>query len=1036
MGVTKFVLRRPVTCILLILSIVVFGFVSLLQFKVELAPEISMPMYMFSITYRGASPEDVDKNVISELETELYNLTGVKNITCRSMENRGFVMLEYNYDQNMDEAYNDLKKKIDDVINGLDDIVRDSVGSPAIFEMDMNAMPCMRLAVRNKVSTDIYNYVTNTFVKELEKISDIQEVNTSGGRANYIKIELNTEVMNRYGLTMNQISNTIKTADFSTPGGSIDVGNQQLTISTDIDFDTVDSLKNIPILTGNGTTLFLEDIADIYQSKKDATAVGRYDSEDCMIVSITKAQSASAVSVSNQVKNTIENIKRNNPNVEVTVVIDDADNINASIKSVFQTMIIAIILSMLIIFIFMGDVKASLIVGTSIPFSILTALIGMNYFGFTLNLVTMSALVLGVGMMVDNSIVVIEACFRSKDKNPGEEIEVYIKTAIEATKQVGLSVLGSTLTTIVVFIPLGFLTGMSGQYFKPLGFTIVCCMLASFVSAVTVVPLCYVFYRPKERKDSIAAGIIRYMQASYKFIMKGFIKVFIFIILIVVGMFVGSVFLATTIETELQPETDQGMIQLSISTKPSLKLEERDKIYVQFEEFLKNRPEVEHYVLSNSAGGGFGGGGGQSLIATLVDRKNREKSTSEYIIDWKRELDNVVDCAVSISNYSTSGSSSMRNDARDTVRNIIESSDYNKLMEVNTKIARELSMRKDITQVTTSLDNSAPYIKIALDPIVTAAEGLSPSTIGGTIYNIMSGITIKEMTVNGETMDLVLEYPEGEYDSVEKLDTLKFTNNRGQEVQLSDIAEITFADSPRTIQKYNKKYRSEIRAYLNENATPMTRRQISSDVIRPNLNQDVSLGINNRDASRAEEFRSLAIAIFAAVFLVFIVMAVQFESIKYSLMVMLTVLFSFIGAVVGVWISDLKISMVGLLGMLMLVGTAVNNGILYVDTVNQMRNDGMELNESLISAGTLRLRPILMTTLTTIIAMTPMAIAYGENGETMQSIGVVDIGGLVSSTLMALFVLPLFYKLFTKKGDKIENALGNRTNKVIKEYNL
>ena len=1035
MGVTKFVLRRPVTCILLILSIVVFGFVSLLQFKIELAPEISMPMYMVSITYRGASPEDVDKNVIGELETELYNLTGVKNITCRSMENRGFVMLEYNYDQNMDEAYNDLKKKIDDVVNGLDDIVKDSIGSPNIFEMDMNAMPCMRLAVRNRVSTDIYNYVTNTFVKELEKISDIQEVDTSGGRANYIKIELNTEVMNRYGLTMNQISNTIKNADFSTPGGSIDVGNQQLSISTDIDFDTVDSLKNIPILTGNGTTLFLEDIADIYQSKKDATAVGRYDSEDCMIVSVTKAQSASAVSVSNQVKRTIENIKRSNPNVEVTIVIDDADNINASIKSVFQTMIIAIVLSMLIIFVFMGDIKASLIVGTSIPFSILTALIGMNFFEFTLNLVTMTSLVLGVGMMVDNSIVVIEACFRAKEKNPGEEIETYIKTAIEATKTVGLSVLGSTLTTVVVFIPLGFLTGMSGQYFKPLGFTIVCCMLASFVSAVTVVPLCYVFYRPKERNDSIAAGMVRYLQATYKMIMKNFIKVYVFIILIVAGMLVGSFFLARTLETELQPETDQGMIQLSISTKPSLKLEERDKIYVQFEEFLKNRPEVKHYVLSNSAGGGFGGGG-QSLIATLVDKKDREKSTAEYILDWKRELDDVVDCAVSISNYSTSGSSNMRNDARDTVRNIIESSDYDRLMEVNTKIAKELSKRQDITQVTTSLDNSAPYIKVALDPILTAAEGLTPATVGGSIYNIMSGITIKEMTVNGETMDLILEYPEGEYDSIERLETFKFTNNHGQDVQLSDIAEISFADSPRTIQKYNKKYRSEIRAYLNENATPMTRRQISSDVIRPNLNQDVSLGINNRDASRAEEFRALGIAIFAAVFLVFIVMAIQFESIKYSLMVMLTVLFSFIGAVVGVWVSDLKISMVGLLGMLMLVGTAVNNGILYVDTVNQMRNEEDELNKALINAGALRLRPILMTTLTTIIAMVPMAIAYGKNGETMQSIGVVEIGGLVSSTLMALFVLPLFYKLFTRKGDKIENALGNRTAKVIEKYDL
>ena len=1035
MNITKFVLRRPITCILLILSIVVFGIVSLLQFKVELSPEISMPMYMVSVSYRGASPEDVDKNVVKPLETELYNLSGVKNITCRSMENRGMITLEYNYGQNMDEAYNDLKKRIDEVVNRFDIIVKDSVGSPTIFEMDVNARPCMRLAVRNKVSTDIYNYVTNTFVKEIEKISDVQEVSTSGGRANYIRLELNSDIMDRYGFTMNQISNIIKSADFSTPGGSVDVGNQSLSISTGIDFDTVDSLKKIPINTGNGSTILLEDLVDVYQTKRDATAVGRYDGEDCMIVSITKAQSASAVSVSNQVKKTLENIKRNNKNVEVTIVTDDADNINASINSVFQTMIVAIILSMLIILIFMGDIKASLIVGTSIPFSILTSLIGMNFFGFSLNLVTMTSLVLGVGMMVDNSIVVIEACFRAKEENPGSEIETYIKTAIEATKKIGLSVLGSTLTTVVVFVPLGFMAGMSGQFFKPLGFTIVCCMLASFISAVTVVPLCYVFYRPEEKTNSLAAGLVRFMQKAYSSIMRGLLKVFVLVILLTIAALVGTFFLSRTLGTELQPETDQGMIQLSISTKPSLKLEERDKIYMQFEEFLKNKPEVKHYVLSNSTGG-FGGGG-QSLIATLVDKKDRKKSTQDIILEWKRELDNVVDCGINISNYSTGGGGAgMGNVGRDTVRAIIESPDYNRLLEVNTKIAKELSKRKDVTQVSTSLDNSAPNVKVTLDPILTNAEDVNPSTVGSTIYNLMSGITIKEMTVNGESLDVVLEYPKGEYDSIEKLRNVRITNGSGKQIALSDIAEITFADSPRTIQKYNKKYRSEIRAYLNENATPMTRQQINNEVIRTNLNQDVSLGFSTRDASMAEEFNALGIAIFAAVFLVFIVMATQFESIKYSLMVMTTVLFSFIGAVVGLWVTDLKISMVGFLGLLMLVGTAVNNGILYVDTVNQMRSDKESLNDTLVNAGALRLRPILMTTLTTIVAMIPMAMAYGENGESLQSIGVVDIGGLISSTLMALFVLPLFYRMFTRKNASVDSTLGKRTGNVIKKYEL
>ena len=1018
-NITKLILKKPVTAFLIMLSIVFFGIISITSFKYELMPSISMPMYAIFTVYPGAQPEDVDTNITKKLEDELYNLQGVKHLQGSSRTNASIIAIQYNYGQNMNQAYTDLKKAVDRVKNDFPDNVQE----PTIFEMDINSMPSIKIAVRNKTTNDIYNYVTNTFVKELEKISEVSSVDVAGGQEEYIKIALKPEMMARYNLSMSTLEQIIKNADFSLPGGNVNVGDRELAFSTAVTYNSIESFKSIPIITGNKRTLYLEDVADIYNTKRDQTEVGRYNSEDCMVVSITKTQSASTVSLSNEVKKVLKKLTDADKNLEVVVVEDSANNVNNSIKNVFETMVIAIILSMLIIWLFLGDFKASFIVGTSIPFSILTAFVCMYLAGYTLNVVTLSALVLGVGMMVDNSIVVLEACFRASDEYAGQsEVSYYCMAALKASKTIGASVFGSTLTTVVVFGPLGFLSGMSGQFFKPLGFTIVFCMLASYISAISVVPLTYVLLKPTEVKESPAGPFVRSLQSLYRYVLPKFLKLRWLVTIISIVILVLSFMLIPTFERELVASTDNGMVKFDIVTKPGLTLNARDKIYKDFEEFVKNEDVVENYILSNSAGSmSMQGGGGQSLIAYLKDRKERKETTDQVVSRWKKSFANVTSCNVEISSYSSSSVSMFVMPGGDKLDIYIQSDDFKRIKEVNDRIKKQLEQRIDCNNISSTLDNAAPKIEASIDPILAASEGFTPKSIGGLIYNMLSGINVMDKTIDGVSKPVYLEYGDTEYDTIEKVANITLKSSAGTETTLADIAKITYADNPNSIPKSDKKYRATITTYFNENATSNTRNEIQNEIVTPLLNQYVERTQSSIDDMMNEEFSSLYRAVAIAAFLVFVVMASQFESVRYSFMVMGTVLFSFVGAIIALWLADLKLSMVVLLGILMLIGTAVNNGILYVDTVNQFLDDGNELKWSLVEAGALRLRPILMTTLTTIVAMIPMSMAYGENGEVLQGLAVVDIGGIVSSTIMALFLLPVYYYIFAKnKGGVLE----------------
>ena len=975
MGITRFVLKRPVTVLMALLCLIVFGISSVFNATLEQMPDMDQPMMIIMANYSGASPEDMDELVTQLIEDQVSTLEGVKSMSSTTSEGRSMIMLEYDYDTDMDEAYSDLTKSLNSIRDLPDDV------EPTVMEMNNNAQASMMLTIANPSQENLYDYVDQKIVPELEKLSTVAEVSTMGGSSEYIKIELMSDMMEQYNVSISDIKSAMSAANLSYPSGSAESGNLDLSVSTLTQHDTLDELLEMPITVSGNKIVYLEDIAVVSYAEEQKGGVSRYNGEETISISLTKQQSSTAMDLSKQVQKVIKSLQNDDDDLTITVARDEADSIQDSLKDVAETMVMAVVISMIIIFLFFGDFKASLIVGSSIPTSILMSLIIMTRAGFFLNIITMSGLVLGVGMMVDNSIVVLESCFRAMDKQQDKGALGYAKAALEGTNIVVASIFGSTVTTCVVFIPLAFLNGMSGQMFGAMGYTIVFCMCASLLSAIAIVPLCYMMYKPKERSSAPASRPLTFLQDGYRKIMPTLLKHKAIVMLASVGIIVATVFLASGMQTELMTADDTGTVSVSIETRPGLITEQADAILAEAESIVAAHEDVESYMLRYNNDKG-------TITAYLKD--DRKMSTDEVVSQWENEMADLENCTITVE---ASTSMSMMGRSRG-YEAILKGTQYDELQEVSNEIVNELIARDDVKNVHSSIENTAPVVAVKVDPVSASAEGLTAAQIGTMIKQMLDGEEVTTLKVDGQEISVKAEYPEDQYRTVPQLERIILKKPSGGYVALSDVAEIYYKDSPSSIEKEDKSYQITISAdYVDSSSSAAVKTKIDNEVISPNLTGTITRGTNSRDRMMQEEFSGLYNAIAVAVFLIFVVMAAQFESPKFSFMVMTTIPFSLVGSFGLLKLTGVSMSMTSILGFLILVGTVVNNGILYVDTVNQYRME-MPLKKALIEAGATRMRPIMMTSLTTILSMLPMAMAFGSSGSTTQGLAVVNIGGL------------------------------------------
>ncbi len=1001
-NITKFAVKRPVTIVLCLITIAYFGVQSLMGTKLELTPEMELPMLVVSTVYAGASPEDINDLITMKQEDAISSLDGVDTVQTFSQENVAIALVQYKYGTNIDTAYINLKKAID----GIRSQLPDDIEEPNILEMDMNAQPVITLAVSGQVDENLYTYVDNKIVPQFEKLSSVGEVSLSGGQSGYIRVELIPEKMEQYHLSMSAVAQLVGAADFTIPAGNINVGRRNLDVSVGNDYDDAESLKSIAIPLAGGDVIHLSDIANVYSALEEADSIGRYNGNDVISVGIKKQQSATAIDVSREVTEQIDQLRVTNPGIEITVINDSSEMIEQSISNVFQTMIIAVLLSMVILWLFYGDLRASVIVGTSIPVSIVLALIAMSAMGFSLNVISLTSLVLGVGMMVDNSINVLDGCFRAKEKMN------FYDAAIEGSRMMIGSITGGTITTCVVFLPLALLSGMSGQLFKPLGFTIVFCMIASLFSAVSIVPLCFYQWHPRENDRAPVNGLIKSMQSWYRSHMPAVIPRTKLVMGTSVLLLALALLMASRLDMDLMASVDEGIVQMTVKTKPGLSVEAVNETLAGLEQMVMGDEDVDHYLVTyGSSGLSMTGGGDVTLSAYLKD--DRKLSTDEVIDKWRRETERYKDMSVSLEQGSTTGSSAMS--GGDEIEIDLQSTDYQALKAAAGDLTEQLRQRDDVLQVHSSVENAAPVVKVDIDPVAAQAEGLTPAGIGSMIYSSLSGVKASTIRVNGEDMDIRVEYAADRYDTIDKLQGMMIPTASGTALPLEDLAQIRYEDSPQQISRKDKQYQVSITMEPQADYRKTAEKDVKKFVSQWDMPDEVEMASNSMEKMMGEELGAMGGALVTGVFLIFIVMAIQFESPKFSLMVMTTIPFSLIGSFGLLYLADSPISMVSMLGFLMLVGTVVNNGILYVETVNQLL-PLMPMDEALVEAGAIRMRPILMTTLTTVISMVPNALAYGKAGKMMQGLALVDVGGLVAATALTLILLPTYYKLVYNLG--------------------
>ena len=920
MNLTKFALKRPVSCLLAILALFVFGLSSIFGFKLQLLPDIEMPMLIVMATYPGADAQSVDELVVSVIEDAGSTLSGVESTTSISNENYGMVLFTYEYGVDIAECHDELSAALEVATLSFPE----DVAEPTIIEMNVNSMSCMSISATEVGDVDLLKVVNESVVPELEAINGVAQVSVSGGSEEYIKVELNDTLMNQYGLTMSGIAQFLGAVDFSYPAGTVNHGSQDISIITSMEYNTVQKLKEVPIITGTGTVLTLQDIATVTMSSREAESLSRYNGMDNVSISIQNKSSFGTVNVCNSVEKVLENLKEEIPAVSFTVTYNASDSIVDSLTSVFETLLLGVVLTMVVLFLFFGDWKASLIVGASMPISLFATLILMSFIGFSMNIVTLGSLVIAIGMMVDASIVVIESIFRSQ-KNGLERKEA----ALQGTKEVTMSIVASTITTVVVYVPLALLKGLSGQLFYQLGFTIVFSMLTSLVAALMLVPLFFAIFKPVEKEGLKIDKWLKKFTDKYQVFMKKILYKKKSVMAFSVALLIASFAIASTLNVEMIPTADEGIVQVSVAFRAGTTLETQNQVMQEWEQIAEEHEDVEGY--SVSVGGSMLLSSGSATM-TAVLSPDRKMSTMEIVDEWNELAGTMTNVDVTVSSSGSSMSALM---ATGSYEIDLQSRDMTALRQAADQLAAAMREVEGVVKAEHSLANATTLVKVDVDPLKAMQYGLTPIQVAMNLNNVLSGVNPINLTKDGSEYEVWLEYPSGTYDDLNKVMDLMIPTSFGINVPLRDIAQLVYTDGQESIEKLDGVYYAAVTATTTSDLRFEAQEAIDNVVADMEFPAGVTPANSMQTDMMYEELMSILKSIFTAVFLVFLVMAMQFESPRFSLMVMTCIPFSLIGSFLLLFITGSNISMISLMGFLMLMGIVVNNGILFVDSVKE-----------------------------------------------------------------------------------------------------
>lgn len=999
MKLIQLVLRRPTSVILLIAAVVVFGVSALTGMPLEYMPDMSMPIELVMVTWPGADADSIDRLVTQPIEDECETLTDIDTVTSTTYDNYTMIQLAYSYSANLDDVYMELKAAMDNLANQLPD----GCETPTIMEISMDSQATMSISATAAEGVDVQGYLTDTVTPILEGVSGVARVEVSGAQTEYLRIVLDEARLEQYGLTISDVGSAIAAADFDMPVGSVTMGTQDVALSAsgDIQVDSLD-LQSVPLQTRTGQMIRLTDVTQFLNLyREDAESLSRYNGQESVLLEITKQDSASTIAVCSGVEEALARFAGDG--ISFTVINSEADSVLDTLSEVIQTLLVGVVLTMAVLLLFFGSLRASLIVGVSMPLSILLAIILLNFAGYAFDLMTGTALIIAIGMIVDNSIVILASCFRAKAEGLS-----FHDAAVKGTSSMLMSIAAGTLTTVVVYIPLAMADGMSGMMAGPLSWTILLTMCASFVSAVVVVPLAFTLVKPVPKEDLPINRLLDRCRSGYRRVMPGLLRHPGQVLGTAAACLLAALLLASQLEFVLFPSDYDGSIQVDAVFRSGTKLEVMDQQVQALEEALLADPNFDEVSLDIS-------GNTATFLAYAADDCQR---TSEASVEaYTQQFGNTPNMDVAVSPLSPSDMGSL---ATSNETDITLVADDMASLEAGAALVEEaMAQVPGVLRIENEFAQSRVKGQLVIDAQRAISAGTSQAAVAMQVSYLLNGMTAATIDYGDQEYDVVLEYPDGKYDDITALLGHPIQTQAGTYIALEDIASIEYTTTLPSISRQDGQYITTLTATTTDAAKYTAADAIKAAVAELELPEGVSQGLSAMDQMSNDEISGLTVTLLTAVFLVFLVMAVQFDSARLSIMVMLCIPFSLVGSFGMVFLSGAPMSMLGLMGFLMLFGIAVNNGIYLADGTNELRKT-MPLEEALIQAGTTRLRPILMTTLTTVISMVPMLFSSNSGMGMMKEMAYIIIGGLVASTILAMFLMPAFYLLI--RGENVDGT--------------
>ena len=1019
--------KKPIMTSLCFLAVVIFGLFSLSKLPIDLYPDIDTNTIMVMTAYPGASASDIENNVTRPLENTLNAVSNLKHITSRSSENMSLITLEFEYGNDIDVLTNDVRDKLDMVSSQLPD----DVENPIIFKFSTDMIPIVLLSVQaNESQSALYKILDDRVVNPLARIPGVGTVSISGAPQREIQVYCDPGKLEAYNLTIETISSIIGAENKNIPGGNFDIGNETYSLRVEGEFDDSRQLEDVVVGSYNGANVYLRDVARVVDTVEERAQETYNNGVKGAMIVVQKQSGANSVDISKKVAEALPS------DVKLGVIVDTSDNILNTIDSLAETVLYALLFVVIVVFLFLGRWRATLIICITIPLSLIASFIYLAVTGNTINIISLSSLSIAIGMVVDDAIVVLENVTTHIERGSDPK-----QAAVHGTNEVAISVIASTLTMIAVFFPLTMVSGMSGVMFKQLGWMMCAIMFISTVAALSLTPmLCSQLLRLQKKQSKTFKLLFGPIEKGLDALDTGYARMLNWAVrhrpIVIFGcivFFVVSLFCAKSIGTEFFPAQDNARIavqlELPIGTRKELAQEVSEKLTNQWLNKYKGVMTVCNYTVgqadSDNTWASMQDNGSHiiSFNISLVDPGDRDISLEQVCDEMREDLKKYPEFSKAqvILGGSNTGMSAQASADFEVYGYSMEETD-----SVAARLKRELLNVKGVSEVNISRSDYQPEYQVDFDREKLALHGLNLATAGNYLRNRINGAIASKYREDGDEYDIKVRYAPEYRTSIESIENILIYNSRGEAVRVKELGKVVERFAPPTIERKDRERIVTVSAVISGEALGNVVNAGNAIIDKMDIPSDVTIQVAGSYEDQQDSFRDLGTLAILIVVLVFIVMAAQFESLTYPFIIMFSLPFAFSGVLMALFFTKSTLSVMSLLGAIMLIGIVVKNGIVLIDYITLCRERGLAVLNSVVTAGKSRLRPVLMTTATTVLGMIPMAIGGGQGSEMWSPMAIAVIGGLTVSTILTLVLIPTLYCVFAGTGIKHQRKVLRR----------